>query len=149
MVNLMDDAAFGPGKVEHPRSYFEERDISIDCRGPVQINSLSQWGLHIRTYTMGHNPEHLEQAVYRPLVVEPYAWICSDVVLYNCTIGTRAVVAVGSVVRSHDVPPYTMVEGNPARIIARYVDGGWYYLDHPEPSPRTKGWKGKWLSSRK
>jgi acetyltransferase-like isoleucine patch superfamily enzyme len=81
--------------------------------------------------------------VLRPVIIDDYAWIASDVVLYNCHIGEGAVVSVGSVVRSRDVPPWTMVEGNPARIIARYEGGEWIYLDEPEPLPMTAGWKGK------
>jgi len=65
------------------------------------------------------------------------------VVLYNCHVGEGAVVSVGSVVRSRDVPPWTMVEGNPARIIARYEEGEWIYLQESEPLPMTAGWKGK------
>ena len=40
------------------------------------------------------------------------------IILPNVTIGRGAVVAAGSVV-SHSVPPMTMVQGNPAKPIAK------------------------------
>ena len=145
-VQLFDNSYFGPGKIEHPRSYFEMRDISIDCRGgPVIISSQSQWGLRIRTYTQSHRAaDKGGPAVNRPLTVHANAWICSDVVLYNCTIGIGAIVGAGSVVSGRDVPEYTMVEGNPARIIARFDGSKWAYLRESEPLLRTIEWKGQY-----
>jgi maltose O-acetyltransferase len=143
-VNLHDDAVFASGAVGHPRGYFEVRGCSIDTRGPVRISGTANFGLRVHTYCISHHPaKYAEGMVPRPVVVGDYAWIASDVVLYNCTIGEGAVVSVGSVVRSRDVPPWTMVEGNPARIIARYRDGEWVYLSESEPLPMTQGWKGK------
>lgn len=39
-----------------------------------------------------------------------------SIILYNVTIGRNAVVAAGSVV-TKNVPPYTIVGGNPAKVI--------------------------------
>ena len=53
------------------------------------------------------------------VVVKDYALIGSQAVILNkCTIGRGAVVAMGAVV-AHDVPDYTLVAGNPARIVKR------------------------------
>lgn len=50
-----------------------------------------------------------------PLRIEPGAWIGNNcVVLGGITIGARAIVAPNSVV-TRDVPPQTMVSGNPGR----------------------------------
>lgn len=50
-----------------------------------------------------------------PLRIERGAWIGNDCGLYRgITIGERAIVAPGSTV-TRDVPPETMVSGNPAR----------------------------------
>lgn len=52
-----------------------------------------------------------------PIVVENKAWLGFNViVLKGVTVCEGAVVAAGSVV-TKDVPPYTVVGGNPARII--------------------------------
>ena len=100
----------------------------------------------MHTYCVSHHPGKYDQGVVlRPVIIDDYAWIASDTVLYNCHIGEGAVVSVGSVVRSRDVPPWTMVEGNPAQVIARYdhAQGQWIYLDKPEPLPMAAGWKGQ------
>lgn len=47
------------------------------------------------------------------------AWIGPNVIiLRNVTIGEGAVIAAGAVV-SHDVPPYTLVGGVPAKVIGK------------------------------
>lgn len=52
-----------------------------------------------------------------PVVIEDYAWICSRaIVLPGIRIGKGSVVASGAVV-THDVEPFTVVGGIPARII--------------------------------
>lgn len=52
-----------------------------------------------------------------PILIEDKAWIgmCS-IILKGITIGTGAIVGAGSVV-TRDVPPWTIVAGNPAKII--------------------------------
>ena len=52
-----------------------------------------------------------------PIVVRDGAWIgCNVIVLKGVTIGEGAIVGAGSVV-TEDVPDYTVVAGNPARIV--------------------------------
>ncbi|MFL5788525.1 MAG: acyltransferase [Flavisolibacter sp.] len=56
-----------------------------------------------------------------PITIEDYAWInFNSIILKGITIGKGAVVAAGAVV-TKDVPPFTMVGGNPAKII-KYLD---------------------------
>jgi acetyltransferase-like isoleucine patch superfamily enzyme len=51
------------------------------------------------------------------VVIEDYVFIgVNSVILNNVRIGHHSVVAAGSVVRE-DVPPYTLVAGNPAKIV--------------------------------
>ena len=52
-----------------------------------------------------------------PVTIEDYAWICSrSIILPGVTIGEGAVVASGALV-THDVAPYTIVGGVPAKVI--------------------------------
>jgi acetyltransferase-like isoleucine patch superfamily enzyme len=53
----------------------------------------------------------------RDVVIEEGAWVSSNaIVVAPCRIGAHAVVGVGSLVL-HDVEPYTVVAGNPARML--------------------------------
>lgn len=63
--------------------------------------------------------EPAEAASSRPIVVGDRAWICMGVIiLKGVTVGENAIVAAGSVV-VEDVPPNTIVGGNPARVLSR------------------------------
>ena len=53
----------------------------------------------------------------QPIVIEDDAWIGMNcIILKGVTVGRGAVVGAGSVV-TKDVPPWTLVAGNPARVI--------------------------------
>ncbi len=115
--------------------YYADRRIWLDQRGTLLIDPTSEWGYFITVITMSHDATHWGEAGFqtpqidRPVIVGHGAWILSNSILYNCIIHEGAVVALGSVVRSCEVAPYTMVAGNPARVVARYADGQWNYLE--------------------
>jgi acetyltransferase-like isoleucine patch superfamily enzyme len=106
----------------HPIQYYMERDCFVDACGEVKISPTSNWGFFNTILTASHNPApgRFGEVLFRPVIVDDNAWITTGCILYNCEIGEGAVLAAGAVVRSRDVPPWTIVEGNPARIIARY-----------------------------
>lgn len=57
------------------------------------------------------------EEIRRPVHIGKNAWIaCQVTILKGVTIGEGAVVAAGSIV-TRDVPPYTVVAGNPAKIV--------------------------------
>lgn len=54
-----------------------------------------------------------------PIIIGSNCWICARaIILPGVTIGDGAVVAAGAVV-TKDVPPWTVVGGNPARVIKK------------------------------
>lgn len=54
---------------------------------------------------------------YTPIVIGNYAWIgMRATILAGVTIGDGAVIMAGAVV-THDVPPYTVVGGVPAKVV--------------------------------
>ena len=59
----------------------------------------------------------LKPLVYHPITIVDFSWICARaIVLPGVTIGEGAVVAAGAVV-TKDVEPWTVVGGNPAKVI--------------------------------
>ena len=63
-------------------------------------------------------------AASKPIVIEENVWIGRDSrILKGVTVGKGSIVALGAVV-TKDVPPYTVVAGNPAKVVKQ--------LDPPE-----------------
>ena len=68
----------------------------------------------------GH-PRDKGTVITAPIVIEDYAWINFNVsILKGVTIGKGAIVAAGSMV-TKDVEPYTIVAGNPAKIVRENI----------------------------
>jgi acetyltransferase-like isoleucine patch superfamily enzyme len=62
----------------------------------------------------------LVPVVLKPVVLEDHCFIgVNSVVMPGVTIGKASVVASGSVVVTN-VPPYSMVQGNPAKVIKQF-----------------------------
>lgn len=78
-----------------------------------------------------HSPTY--DHVFAPIIIEDHAWIATDaMILKGVRIGRGAVVAAGAVV-TRDVPPFTVVGGNPAREIGTrriesfdYIPSSWF-----------------------
>jgi phosphonate metabolism protein (transferase hexapeptide repeat family) len=73
-------------------------------------------------------PEEADEAAFfawrrdQPVTIGHDVWIGHGaVVLPGCAIGNGAVVGAGAIV-THDVTPYTIVVGNPARVVRRRFD---------------------------
>lgn len=117
-----------------PRVHFLFSNHPMDgvSTHPIFYNSL-----------LGYVPEDRIERV--KLTVGHDVWIGSDTTITRgCThIGNGAVIGAGSVV-THDVPPYAVVAGNPARIIRYRVppavqdmleQSKWYMLSPEELAP--------------
>ena len=95
-----------------------DRDCELDGRGNITIGNNVNISPEVIILTAYHDPDDENFAgIEKPVVVEDYAWIATRaLILPGVTIGRRAIVAAGSVV-TKDVPPDTIVGGNPARPI--------------------------------
>lgn len=62
-----------------------------------------------------------EKEYSRPVTIGNKVWICAKaIILKGVTVGDGAIIAAGAVV-TKDVPPYSLVGGNPARVIKENV----------------------------
>jgi len=84
--------------------------------------SVTIRGGNHRTDVIGRHIYEIEESDKLPendqdVVIEDGVWVgCNVIILKGVTIGRGAVVAAGSVV-TKNVPPYSIVGGNPAKII--------------------------------
>ncbi|GAB3656154.1 hypothetical protein GCM10028791_27780 [Echinicola sediminis] len=100
----------------------------IGCSGYIEIGNNVMMSPRVSIYSENHNFEHTDlpmkdQGVTRSFVrIEDDCWIASNsIILAGVTIGKGAVIAAGSVV-TKDVAPYSIVGGNPAKLI-KFRDG--------------------------
>jgi acetyltransferase-like isoleucine patch superfamily enzyme len=137
--------AFDESKAGHKEQYFLDRNISIDCRGDLRIDSSAQFGFECFICSASHNVDWLlggDGAIQgRRIVVERNVWAASRVMLYNCWIREGCVLNLGSVVSGVIVPAFTMVAGNPAKAVASFIGGRWCCLVAPELLPKVD-WSG-------
>jgi acetyltransferase-like isoleucine patch superfamily enzyme len=110
-----------------PPVYFWERKTSLDFRGDLRIDNMVTLGPWVKILTASHDFENgqLGTTVFKKCWLDFQCFIGGYSLLYNCHVKRYGVVACGSVVRNMTVEPYTMVEGNPARLIKRFIDGKW------------------------
>ncbi|WP_240625356.1 acyltransferase [Spirosoma pollinicola] len=94
--------------------------------GPVTIGSKVIMAQHIVLSGLNHTYEDVEQPIrdqivtVRPIIIDDDCWIGANVTITaGVTIGRHSVVAGGSVV-TRSVPAYSVVGGNPARVLKYY-----------------------------
>jgi maltose O-acetyltransferase len=94
--------------------------VLLDGGGGLALGSLVNVSPEALLLTTEHDPESPAfEGRDRQVVVGDRVWIASRaIVLPGTTIGEGTVVAAGAVVRG-DVPPWSIVAGNPARVVKR------------------------------
>ena len=88
-------------------------------RGGITIGNGVFIGQKCNLITINHdpNPDNRSATYGRPIVIEDKVWIgINSTILPGIKIGYGSIVGAQSVVIK-DVPPMTVVAGNPARII--------------------------------
>lgn len=119
--------------------------VYCEKNGCIGINCGTDWGLHIgehtmigpncRFFTMSHKRIEEGDRVFKgyelpkPIYIGKHCWIGYNVVVVGgVTIGEGSTIAASSVV-THDVPPFSLVAGNPAVIKKQYQPPKGYKLD--------------------
>ncbi len=103
----------------------------ISCVNRVQIGNGVRIGRKVFITDNSHGasdrslldtPPNLRPLVSKgPVIIEDNAWIGEmTCIMPGVTIGRGAIVGAGSVV-THDVPPYCLAAGNPAKVIRTMV----------------------------
>ena len=104
-IRIGDEVNIGPG-------------VLLDGRCGLTIGNKVTISYEAIVWTQSHDynsPNFAGKGA--PVTIGNKAWICSRaIILPGITVGEGAVVASGAVV-THDVPPYTVVGGIPARAI--------------------------------
>lgn len=95
----------------------------IECSGGVTIGKYFHTGRGLTIFSNNHNYNseksipYDETSIDRPVIIEDFVWFGSNVtVVPGVTVGEGAVVGSGAVL-TKDVPPYSVVGGNPAKVI--------------------------------
>ena len=103
----------------------------VDSIGGCTIGNNCGIGAHSQLWShikYGDTLEGCKFLMEKPLIVGNDVWIGREaVILPGVKIGDGAVIGAQSVV-THDVPPYSIVAGNPARFIRRRFDDETVYL---------------------
>ena len=109
-------------------------DGILDGRGGIAIGRNVNLSSEVAIWTAEHDVNHpLFQVRAEPVVIEDFAWLSfRATVLPGVTVGRGGVVAAGSVV-TKDVPPYAIVAGVPAKVIATRSDDLRYTPAKPPP----------------
>jgi len=94
--------------------------------GPVSIGNDVILAQNIVMSGLNHGyeditlPPHNQPVTKKKIILEDEVWVgANSVILAGVTIGKHAVVAAGSVV-TKNVPAYSVVVGNPAKVIKQY-----------------------------
>lgn len=99
---------------------FINQNCTLYDLGGLDIGDDVMIGPNVSIITAGHpvDPSQRRSITFgKPIVIERNVWIATGVtIIGGVTIGENSVIAAGAVV-TKDVPPDTVVGGNPARII--------------------------------
>jgi len=113
--------------------YASTLDEQCILRGNVTIGRYCQFGPRVSLLANNHPAEYITTYSNRrlldgimkgkgrqiPIRVENDVWIgCGAIILKGVTVKSGAVIGAGSIV-THDVDNYTIVAGNPARVLRK------------------------------
>lgn len=94
--------------------------------GPVTIGNAVIFAQNVVLSGLNHNYEAIDLPILKQkvstslIIVEDECWIGANVVITaGVTIGKHSVIAAGAVV-TKNVPPYSVVVGNPGRLIKQF-----------------------------
>ncbi|QVN17707.1 sugar O-acetyltransferase [Burkholderia pyrrocinia] len=112
--------ATGGAGMKIGRNVFVNQNCTFYDLGGLAIGDDVMIGPNVSLITSGHPVEPSRRrdfVVAKPIVIERNVWIgAGATIIGGVTVGEHSVVAAGAVV-TKDVPPNTLVGGNPATVI--------------------------------
>jgi acetyltransferase-like isoleucine patch superfamily enzyme len=114
----------GGTKIRVGQNVFINQNCTFYDLGGLDIGDDVMIGPNVSIITTSHPLQPTSRravTIGKPIVIERNVWIAAGAtIIGGVTIGENSVIAAGAVV-TKDVPPNTLVGGNPARII-RVID---------------------------
>ncbi|WP_423758614.1 sugar O-acetyltransferase [Burkholderia sp. NLJ2] len=112
--------ATGGAGMKIGRNVFVNQNCTFYDLGGLEIGDDVMIGPNVSLITSGHPVEPSRRrdfVVAKPIAIERNVWIgAGATIIGGVTVGENSVVAAGAVV-TRDVPPNTLVGGNPATVI--------------------------------
>lgn len=104
-------------------NYVNINGMRIIGRGELKIGNYFHSGSNVKIMLGSHDYEYGDAIPYgthftsKQVIIDDFVWIGQDVTISgNVHIGEGAIIAIGSVVVK-DIPSYSIVGGNPAKVI--------------------------------
>jgi acetyltransferase-like isoleucine patch superfamily enzyme len=117
----------GGDEIRIGRNVFVNQNCTFYDLGGLDIADDVLVGPNVSLITAGHPlapSKRRAVTLGRPIVIERNVWIAAGAtIIGGVTVGENSVVAAGAVV-TRDVPPNTLVGGNPARVIHAISEDG-------------------------
>lgn len=114
----------GGDEIRVGKNVFVNQNCTFYDLGGLDIADDVMIGPNVSIITAGHalDPAQRRVTIGNPIVIERNVWIAAGAtIIGGVTVGENSVVAAGAVV-TRNVPPNSLVGGNPARLIRSVVD---------------------------
>ena len=121
---VADDVTIGNYSYVNENSSIENCDIGNYCSisEGVHISPFEHPLFGYTTHPVGYSDDYIRRKRKRTIIGNDVLISLNVVVLEGCVIGDGAVIGAGAVV-THDIAPYEIVGGVPARHIRYRIDG--------------------------
>ncbi len=110
----------GGDEIRVGRNVFINQNCTFYDLGGLDIADDVMIGPNVSIITTSHSLEpslRRSTTIGKPIIIEKNVWIATGaIIIGGVTVGENSVVSAGSVV-TKNVPPNTLVGGNPARVI--------------------------------
>lgn len=122
-IEVFKNATLHIKGADFPTSGGPNINATIICGNHIEIGWDCRMGRNvtIRDNNGGHYISLPGYKVSKPIIIGNHVWICEGAtIMQGVKIGDGAIIGAHSVVYSN-VPPYTMVSGNPARVVEENI----------------------------